>query len=95
MITSVDALTVINKVIRNRSSQLALDSSRSLAQAFVDASRDEFAAPIDAPLVINGLNGGGSGEGESPATSADAAATSWTLVANSEMYEPGSWRHDR
>ena len=39
-ITSVDALTVINKLIRNRPSKLPLDRSRPLTQPFVDVNRD-------------------------------------------------------
>ena len=57
---------------------------------FFDVSRDGLVSPIDALMVINYLNRRGSGEGESPATFADGEATSWTIVASSEMYEPGA-----
>ena len=68
---------------------------RPLAGPFLDVNRDGYVSPLDALWVINDLNGSGSGEGESPATIADAAAMSRTslrseIVANSEIYEPGS-----
>ena len=88
-ITPLDALLVINELNANGSYKLALDRARPLAIPFLDVNCDGYVSPLDALLVINDLNGGGSGEGESPATIANAAATSWTFAVNSEMYEPG------
>ena len=88
-ITPLDALLVINNLNANGVHTLPLDRPRPLTAPFLDVSRDGQVTPFDAVLVINYLNSG-EGEGERPATIADAAVTSWTLVANSEILEPGT-----
>lgn len=68
LITSLDALRVINELNRGNGGPLSAERTRPLTQPFYDTTRNNHLEPRDALLVINYLNANGpdipGGEGE-------------------------------
>ncbi|QDV68274.1 Serine-aspartate repeat-containing protein D precursor [Rosistilla carotiformis] len=87
-VSPIDALSVINQLNLNGSSQLMAEGESANAnRRFVDVNGDQFVSPIDALMVINALNNqaGLFASGEAPSIAASVTAES-EAPANDQVF---------